>query len=158
MVVIGVLLAVLIDWWARKVLLAPDSLQATRQTEAERRPPRQVSETEPMSTRVERIGRIAQANAQAFTALDIEGMGRLTGRQLQMLYLIREGFWQRDVAMHLRIAESTVRSQVDAIRSRLELVASGTATASVANQLPALPAGFPDPRKQRSDGGSKAAE
>jgi hypothetical protein len=150
-VVIGLLLAILIDWWARKVLLAPDYIQQTSgRAEAEPQRPPQASEAEPASAKLERIGRIARAGPQAFVELDIEGMEKLTGRHLQLLYLIREGLSQRDVAMHLCLADATVRRQVDAIRSRLQLVSSGTATASVASQLPALPTGFPDHREQRS--------
>lgn len=152
--VLGALLMVIIDWWARKVLLAPDASEVTPSQRVQdpdgvegRRSGVEVERSDgaeaERDNRIERIRTIVTAEPVAFENLQIVAMQRLTGRQLQLLYLVRENLSSEDIAYWLNIKPNTVRTHIRNIRARLDVVGRGAATYALAHRLPDLPEGFP---------------
>ncbi|MEA2373926.1 MAG: hypothetical protein QOD53_389 [Thermoleophilaceae bacterium] len=139
---LGVLLGVVIDWCARRVLLAPDGVDADASpidAPAGRTAVRPALANEIVpeeGRRLARIQSISLASNDEITRVRPESLSRLTARELQILFLVGEGLDRHDVADSLCISPKTVDKHIQHVRDKTGLTGTGRPTSWLALDLP----------------------
>jgi Bacterial regulatory proteins, luxR family len=138
--VLGGLLCLVVDWWARRVLFEPDGDAST--SPADLAEVSQLGEVEPAVEHAGpdwvMVGAVVAASPRWFAALRPRGFDALTGRELQIVYLIRDQLAPADIASYLCISKRTVDVHIDHIRRKLDATYDGRSTFHLALGLPPL--------------------
>jgi DNA-binding CsgD family transcriptional regulator len=146
-VIVGVLLGVVVDRCARRVLLEPDTLVPGPEPAPSGTPPtREHSETQGRRERIDAIGR---ASRDRLVRLRPTSLASLTARELQILFLVGEGLDHHDIADHLGISPRTVGKHVEHVRSKTGSILAGRPTSWLALQLPPFVAADDAPTENR---------
>lgn len=135
--VLGVLIAVVVDWCARRVLLEPDD----RGDERPALPDALVAAADDDRVdrdeqgRLNRVAVIAKASREQLTRLRPATLADLTARELQILFLVVEGLDRHDIGDCLSISPKTVDKHVERVRTKTGLTHTGRPTSWLTAQL-----------------------
>jgi DNA-binding CsgD family transcriptional regulator len=140
--IVGLLLGVVVDWCARKVLLAPEDLEPDAQEAAAVVPPPQVAER---GRRLARVSAISRASNEELESRRSPLLASLTAREVQILFLIAERLDRYDIADRLSISPKTVDKHVQHVREKTELTGSGRPTSWLTLHLPPFESAHPEP-------------
>jgi DNA-binding CsgD family transcriptional regulator len=139
----GLMVGIVVDWCARKVLLAPDDLDADllRGNVVELRSAKTVDEDQ----QLERVSAISRASRDDLKRNQSKSLSGLTARELQIVFLTAEGLDRHDIADRLSISPKTVDKHVEHVRDKTGLRGSGRPTSWLTDQLPPFTLHRPDP-------------
>ncbi len=138
--IVGLLLGVVVDWCARKVLLAPEDLDGPAATAVVPSP--HDAEADP---RIGRVNAISRASNQELEQRRPQMLVSLTAREVQILFLIAERLDRYDIADRLSISPKTVDKHVQHVREKTELTGTGRPTSWLTLHLPPFDSVRPEP-------------
>jgi len=139
-IVLGLLLSIVVDWSARRLLLEPDdgdvgrtvapgARARTADIEAQQR-------KRERDERDQRVAAIREAPREHLVRLRPSSLAKLTARELQILFLIAERLDRYDIAECLAISPKTVDKHIENVRGKVGWTHSGRPTAQLTLELP----------------------
>jgi len=136
-VVLGLLLSIVVDWCARRLLLEPDDGDVERTVATGVRA--QTAEIEAQQRereRDERVAAIREASREHLVRLRPSSLAKLTARELQILFLVAERLDRYDIAECLAVSPKTVDKHIENVRAKVGWTHSGRPTAQLTLELP----------------------